>query len=363
MPLCIVCREYRTLILHSAAEKLSIEQQIDTAATGATITIETPEGRVVAVRISEGGRVEHIGLPLFSDVMRQQMPSPAYDCVEYAALDRCVLHSENDLLLQKIQLLKGTWQAVSNILPTDECSIAMHNEKAYQIVWRRNGEEIANMAVPIDYELLSVSSRRELEKCLANDVVHQRVKRSPYQLVEELLQRTADEGIYVLPGESFLMKGLSRNTFYKRYIVTQKVDTITYEEERFECLVDKNHPAETMANLLISCDPHLPDAELLLELLLSSNEKRTLNITLRQWLSYCESQGCTPYFIYEKSDDTHSKGCLIMRNKTMGYNHMVLLTCRLDELTNDRPSFAGKAYLYIPHVEASRLFTTEEGLE
>ena len=363
IPHGVVSRDYRCRMLQTAATKLNMEQQIDNASAGTTSTVTLTSGQTVAVRISEDGKVEHIGLPLFNDVMRQQKPSPVYDCIEYAALDRSLIHSENDLLLQKIHLFKGSWQTVCNVQPTDECSISLRDNKAWQVIWRRNGSEIVNMVIPVDYELLSLSSRRELEKTFADEVEQQHVKRFPYHLVEELLQRRENDDLYVLPGESFLIKGLSRSTYYRKSVVTQRVDTITFEEERIAILVDRNYPAETMANLLISADPQLPDAAMQLELQMSSNEKRMVHVTLRQWLSYCESQGCTPYYIFDGSDDSCAKGYLLMRNKAMGYNHLLSLTCLIDDLTSDIPSFTGKAYLFIPNVEASRLFGSEENLK
>ena len=72
-------------MLQTAATKLNMEQQIDNAFAGTTSTVTLASGQAVAVRIGADGEVEHIGLPLFSDMMRQQKPSPIYDCIEYAA--------------------------------------------------------------------------------------------------------------------------------------------------------------------------------------------------------------------------------------------------------------------------------------
>lgn len=351
----VTSREYRTQALRTAAVKLGLEEQIEQIAPGTTSIFAAQNDQTVAVRISDENKVEHIGLPLFNEVMRQQQPSPVYDCVEYAALDRNLLHTENDLLLQKIQLFTGSWQTVSAILPTDECSIGFRYEKVYQVTWTRDGEVIVNMAVPVDYELLMNSSRRELEQNLANDVVKQHVKCFPYHLAEELLQCTEKEGIYVLPGDSFLIKGLTRNTYYTKAVVSQQVDSAAYEEERMSILVDSNYPAETMANLLMSTDPQLPDAAMSLELQLSSNARKTISLTLRQWLSYCDKQGCRAYFIYDDTENAVAKGYLLMRNKGMGYNHLLSLSCTTDELASDTPLFKGKAYLFIPNVEASKL--------
>lgn len=363
IPLSIAGREYRTQTLRTAAMKLGIEQQIGGAVSGTTSIINNETGQNITIRINDEGIVEHIGLQLFNSMMRQQNPLPIYDCIEYAALDYCLIHSENDLLLQKIRLFKGSWQTVCDIQPTDNCSILLRNEKAYQVIWERNGAEIVKMAVPVDYELLMISNRRELEQIFTNEVEKQRVKYTPYHLVEELLQPTEKDGVYVLPGESFMLKGLTQNTYYKKDVVSQQVDAITYEEERMSILVDSNYPAETMANLLMSNDPSLPNATMRLDFQLSSYAKKSVSVTLRQWISYCEDQGCIPYFIFDDSDGTTAKGYLLMRNQSMAYNHLLSLSCSMNDLINDTPMFTGKAYLFIPNVEASRLFGSEDNLK
>ena len=172
IPQGITGMDYRTSTLRQAAEKLGIEKQIAKVTKGKTTGIVTPSGTTVVVRINSQGMVEHIGLPLFNAVMRKQTPSPAYDCLEYAALDRHIIHTENDLLLQKIKFYKGSWQKLLDVLPTDVCSITNQSNKYYQLVWNRDGRETVNVVIPVDYELLSVCNRREIENNFVHDVVH-----------------------------------------------------------------------------------------------------------------------------------------------------------------------------------------------
>lgn len=185
LPQGVAAREYRTVALQKAALVLGIEQQIDNAGRATTTQIQTSAGKTVAVRLDDRGRVMHIGIPLFSTDMRYQKPSPVYDCLEYAALDRNIILSENDLQLQKIQFFKGSWATLMDVVPTDACSIGTLNTKFYQVKWSRNGVEIVNLVVPIDYELLSNSSRRELETNLVREMGNQHVRRPSFQLSED----------------------------------------------------------------------------------------------------------------------------------------------------------------------------------
>lgn len=290
--LCIVCmllavpqgiasRDYRTSLLRQAAASLGIERQIAKAGKDVTTQIVTPSGTTVCVRIDSNGMVEHIGLPLFNAVMRQQTPSPVYDCLEYTALDRHVIHTENDLLLQKIKFYKGSWQTLLDIQPTDACSITNQSDKYYQLVWSRNGRETVNVVVPIDYELLSVCNRREIEKIFVHDVT--------------------------------------------RYHAASK-DTLSQD-----------------------IDPQLAKANLHLDMSLSSYERKTISITLRQWISYCESQGCNTSIKYDDSDEVIIKGYILSRNDAMGYHHLLELTWKMEDLSQSSPKIKGKALLFIPN--------------
>ena len=290
--LCIVCmllavpqsiagREYRTSLLRQAITALGIERKIAKADKGTTTLVNMPQGTKVIVRIDINGMVEHIGLPLFNAVIRKQTPSPVYDCLEYAALDRSAIHTENDLLFQKIKFYKGSWQTLLDIQPSDACCITNQSNKYYQLSWSRNGQETVNVVVPIDYELLSFSSRREIEKNFVHNVTH-------YQAVS---------------------KG----------------------------------PLST------DIDPQLAKADLHLDISLSSYARKTINVALRQWILYCESQGCTTSIKYDDSDEAVIKGYVQSRNDTMGYRHLLELTWAMEDLSQSTPKIKGKVLLFIPN--------------
>ena len=275
----IAGREYRTAALCQAAAVLGIEHQIADAPKGVTTNITPPSGTTIVVRIDSEGTVEHIGLPLFSTIIRQQSPSPVYDCMEYAALDRLFIFTENDLLLQKIIFLKGAWESIIGIKPSDIFSITTQDDKYYQLVWSRDSCEIINVVVPIDYELLSGSSRRELEKSFVHDVSRHRV-------------------------------------------------------------ATNFSPAKEI-------DSQLAKSNIEVDIQLSSYARHTINVTLRQWLSYCESLGCTTDIKYDDSDELFIKGYVMSRNAAMGYHHLLELTWQMESHSKVK----GKALLFIPNYD------------
>jgi hypothetical protein len=303
---------------------LGIKADIKKLPNGNVSELVTSADERLVVCKDEKGQVTHIGLKLFSNEIRKQMPSPVYNCIEYAALDRRYRLSENDLLLQKIKLVTGSWKDVYGLLPTDGCSVSIINDKHYMVKWSREGKDLLTMAIPIDYELLNHSSRREMERAVLNSLSQVRpVARVAHPIDEKQLMKYGDTGLYVVPGDTFLLAALNRNMYFVEKTISQKIDTIIYEEERPFILVDRNYPAETMANMLIGADPQLPDAALELDFQLSSQNKKTLIITLRQLLSFCQSQGCEAYYAYDSRDEKYVSGSLLLRNRAEGYNHLV----------------------------------------
>lgn len=350
-------QDFRTQTLRTAAEKLGIAQLLQTLDKSATSLLLTPSGQEVTVRLDSQGRVDHIGHPLFSAEVREQIPSPVYDFLEYAALDMLLGLSENTLQMERVHFFKGSWQTLRSIHPTDHCSIGTVKGEYYHVSWQRGDDDVVNMAIPIDYELLSNSTRRELGQNFARDIVYFRQGLRPeYHLAEELLQKYLGDDVYVLPGDSFLVSGLTTNTYYKRIVIEKKYKSNVYKEEKIVSLLDANYPGETLANVLLNTDPQMPVAVLDAELQLSGYTKKQVRVTWQQWLDYCKSQGCIPYYIYNDTDGQSVSGYLLMRNQQMGYNHLLIVSCPLKDLTADVPFMKGKAYLFIPSVEASRLF-------
>lgn len=87
--------------LRRAAEVLGIQDMPDTLECERSLELMTKDGRKVYIRTDRQGCVEHIGLPLFNDVMRTLQPSPVYDFLEYAVLNKKYRISPNGCNAEK----------------------------------------------------------------------------------------------------------------------------------------------------------------------------------------------------------------------------------------------------------------------
>jgi len=80
-------KAYKAEHLKTAALAMGVANQLEQAATG-TVMLSAQDGLTIAARINEQGIVEHIGLPMFSEEIRTLIPSPIYDFLEYAVLNK-----------------------------------------------------------------------------------------------------------------------------------------------------------------------------------------------------------------------------------------------------------------------------------
>ena len=177
----------------------------------------------LTIRTSDDGTIEHIGIPLFNDEMRKLLPSPIYDYLEFALLDHKYHITENTLQQQKIRFFNGSWTDLEMIKPSYNCTIDNRDDKWYVIKWSYNSKEILSVAVPIDYELLANSSRREMEQNFCQGLKQYKPgKPQPLIVESDELESLHRDGLLIKKGDSFLMPEIN-NDIYFRYEIKNKM--------------------------------------------------------------------------------------------------------------------------------------------
>jgi len=263
------------------------------------------------IRKSADGIIEHIGIPLFSTEMRTLLPSPIYDYLEFALLDHKYQISKNTLQQQRIKFFKGSWDEMERITPSDACTIDNRDDKWYIVRWSCNNQEILSVVVPIDYELLANSSRREMEQ------------------------------------------DFSRNL--KRYQPATKQESATKHR------LNASQPKETLSDILLTPDHASVQVSLSIKFLYAGFHKETISVTLPQWMGFCHSEGCTPYYIYEGADKDQASAMLLMYNRSEGYAHLLHLHAPISQLEATMQNYQGKLYMFIPTNNVADLYAQATG--
>ena len=206
--LTLSAQNYKADRLKMAVEMLGM--QIDhSLLPDTTIALTTRDGRIVNLRTNPMGEVEHVGAPLFNDMLRLLQPSPVYDFLEYAVLNWKYKINPNQLYLSKVIFKVGSWDTLlKDKLSECDCSIENREDKLYIVTWKREDKDVAVIGIPIEYELLNNDTRRNMERDFIRNLESSEAvgaKLNPKMVSEENLSIYGTEGLFVLPGKSYII--------------------------------------------------------------------------------------------------------------------------------------------------------------
>lgn len=359
---------FKTENIKKAARILGILDSLDCVDLGQTQTIKAKDGQIIEVRKSKHNVIEHIGIPLFNNQMRTLMPSPVYDFLEFAVLNIKYKVNPNTLYLSKVIFKKGNWNTLMNSqLIQSDCSIVNQDDRLYIVNWKLDEKDIATIGIPIEYELLNNDNRRNIEKSYILQLKSCSAKSNNDKysdISEENLKIYGTEGLFVIEGDSHILPELNQNVYYVFKTIYEKTDTVK-NNKRMDVyleaviptlLIDKEHPAESFANLMLGNDPDIPDVKLVMDFHLSDYHRQQVAIPLRQLKTFCEDQGDQIFFASSGIVKGIARGMLFIHNSAKGYNHLLSISIPLDQMTSPQPVVKAAVYLFIPPIEKSHLY-------
>ena len=363
-------QNYKADRLRKAVDIMGLQVVPDSLMPDTTISLAAKDGRIVCLRTDPMGDVEHVGVPLFSDMMRFLQPSPVYDFLEYAVLNWKYKITPNQLYLSKVIFKTGSWETLlRNQLNKCECSIENHEDKLYIVTWKRDDKEVAIAGIPIEYELLNNDTRRNMERAFVMDLENSKLsvaKPNPAVVSEESLSIYGTEGLFVIPGRSYIIDLLNQNVYYKLTTVYETADTVinnkpvtmSMEAVLPVVVIDPEFPTETFANLMMCDDASTPEVMMELDFHLSNYLHEKVTMPLSQLKAFCRQQGCNLYFACDGVQKEKIRGVMFASNLPKGYNHLFSLRVPTEQLTSATPNVQADVYLYIPPIDKDKLFGT-----
>ena len=368
--LSLSAQKYKADRLRFAAKLLNLQVNADTLLSDKRYIVHAKDGRAVCLRTDIMGEVEHIGIPLFSDMMRLLQPSPVYDFLEFAVLNWRYKVTSNQLYLSKVIFSKGSWELLEKgQMDVYDCSIENRDDKLYVVTWRKDDKDVAVIGVPIEYELLNNDSRRNMERSLVEGLKQLQpltAKSGTTVVREEDLDIYGTEGIFVLRGKSYLDDFLNQNVYYKLETVYEAVDTVIYKKKvqmMMEAVMptivcDLEFAAETMANLMMSDDCSIPDVIMDMDIHLSNYHRERITIPLSQLKAFWRREGCDFFFACSGRNKEQLQGVLFACNLPKGYNHLLSLRLPMEQMLSSSPTIHADVYLYIPPISKEKLLGT-----
>lgn len=336
---------FRATHLERAAKVLRLNARDLTADTLPAWRYLQVEEVPVVVRLDAAGVVDHIGMQLFAEALRQLHPSPIYDYLEFTALDHHFKVSKNTLLQQELRFETGWWSMMPSLMrETDGCSIDNIDERFYRVSWTQHGRKKVTVVFPINYELLANSTRKEMERDFVRDLrtfLPDSSRQAPR--LDSRLAPARQDDVMVREGISYLMPEINDN----RYLSV--ADTAHF-------IFDAAFPQESLANLLVEEDMPLQDTHLTLEVVRSDFTCDTLRMSMRKWLQFCRRQGCRPFFGWEGCKDGVMRATQVLSNKPSGYDHVVSVECSEEDLFQAVPALHARVHLFTPSSNVRSLF-------
>lgn len=361
-------QNYMSDKLGKAVEVLGLKFNIDSLLPDTTIYLKAKDGRSVCVRTNPMGDIEHVGIPLFADMMRLLQPSPVYDFLEFALLNWKYKINHNQLYLSKVIFKKGGWDTLLvNSLNECDCSIENRDDKLYVVSWKHDNKDVAVIGVPIEYELLNNDTRRNMETAFVRNLEasNPTVFRPDPSIVDEgSLSIYGTEGLFVVQGKSYIIDLLNQNVYYKLTSIYETVDTVINKKplkmsiESVQPVVvnDPEYPAETFANLMMCDNNSVPDVIVDLDFHLSNYHRKQVIMPLSRLKAFCRQQGCDFYFACDGMQKENVRGVIFASNLPKGYNHLFSLRIPEGQLLSPTPTVQADVYLYIPPVNKEKLF-------
>ena len=291
--------------------------------------------------IKDRGEIIHIGLNLFTEEVKRSTDKSLLDFVEEALLAKVLNVKSN--VYDRLVISKGGVTDFSALSPQSDYSLNNSNSKSMAIEWPLSDRSIS-VTMPLNYDVLSSGSREEIENDFITKIKNFKGSRISFEPIDTLKLEPYGEDKLIYPGDSYLNSFITRNIYFR-------IDN-TYP------VYDTHSPVESIANLFIF--PSEVSDSIKVDLTIFKHEygeKENFVIPLSQLLAACEDNGCIVFWGMEKYEEGILEGSLFLYNNFRGYDHVLKISCKPEEILNNKGSITARASLFIPTNNVQNLFS------
>ncbi len=258
---------------------------------------------------------------------------------------------ENFLREEKIALLEGSFDDLRQRCRDTAAlmEIFMQDGKRYAVRFSREGFPPVAIAYPVNHELIVGITMMEAEDRLHEAVLLTAIPPAvdSNALTEELLEQVGSSPVYLLKGETFVIPELNANRYYVRM-----------DDGTFRLLMSESFPLESMANLVTGNEIE-SGLEVTITQVKYGHRTDTFTLPLRQWVTFCLAEGCTPYYGVISQEEDKVVCELVMHNESLGYAHVMKLMFNPGMLApkTDAPrTVTARLNSYVPTSNVKALF-------
>lgn len=345
---------YATDLLAEIAAALGKEDSIASLPEGLSVAALKYGARPVTV-VKEHGKVSHIGLTVFGEELRKQIPSPFYDAVErYALIDvlpmKRIKTVDRELFEEGVEFMSGNIRRLPSFYEKEGLEFQLRNEngRKYVASWRQDGHMLEEIVMPYTYGFLHGLDMDECESRLLSDLQDLPDERfngfSPCKVDRSELVTYFPVNYYIKPGESYYFDHLNANRYYT-----------SQDSTEFVPIYDPSFPHESLANVLTSLEV-ANDLRLDISLVTYNFKKRRVTVPLSQFIDYCLQRGCDPFFGIIESTEERTVCQLLLRNTDEGFCHLLKITAPSSLIGAREGTYEARMNSYIPISKITSLF-------
>lgn len=339
--------KFRAKYLENAARHLRLDR-LDTLNIGCSTFHNN--GLPLTVIKGKDSTIVHIGYSLFAPALRKEHPSPVYNYIEYAMLDQKCHFTENPLVYKDLKFITGNWKVMETICDTTAFEIGVVRNRFYDIVWTPENAERIEIVFPINYERLSLVNRRELEQTIIDGIKKFRLDTTDRPVMSENELKVNENGIKYKKGQTYLASEINNNIYFS---TSDSLETVI--------LYSSQHPVETLGNLCVAADIMDTDDMIDLTFIKYDYTQEHARVKMSDFIGYMKSEGCTPYWGTEHIGDDKIEGALFLYDKDKGYDHVLKVEARVEELGTGNSIITATAYLLSPTTNVKDLHYQYEG--
>lgn len=336
---------YTTVRLQAMASLLPISG-IDTLSFGEYSQFSYKKHPLI-IRVNSWNEIEHIGLKLFAQEMKDDRFLPIYDFLERYLLELNLAQEmeEKLRLMRYVTFQTGNPSDALLIDETDKFSMTYQSLRSYQVEWTQKGKTILSIQFDMDYQLLSGCNLIELEQNYRSNLLRYQadsISAHPAESDFTMIQDSAD--YHILKGTFFVNDAIRNDLYLKK------------ENNEWKLISDIRKPYQSIANSLLS-EKTEGDYKLSVTFDLYGYQEIKDTIQLSNWLSFGKKEGCTSYFGMKSKTESAYSGTLFMVNETCGFMHLLSVTFPTASLAEKEGFIEGRLFVYIPlHNVSEKLF-------
>lgn len=284
-----------------------------------------------------------IELPCYSDFYPEVCTFLNRYINELQEWDQSTISLQQKMRDDKFILLSGDIHNLDKIDSTCECSVLRYEDKAYEVIWKKENTILLRVAFPVQYELLLGLTKKEIEPQLDSLIWSSDTCDSAVEDIHDL--DSVSPTIYqVNGGEHFAaIKALTTN----RYVQRDTVGVMQY-------VVDTNYMDYTISNIFQKKATR--DYVIQVSQNLYGFEKKHFTTSLHRWIDYCNAANLKSYVAIEAETEDMYKVFVLAENKTLNYNHVLLVYVPKDFLNNPTAIFNASVNAFIPTHNVANLY-------